>query len=1027
MAPSVPSLRSSQDGVAHCSASLALHTACACGAVGPFASLVTRRRCSLLRFSCVANGVCLWRRRSLRFARHKTASLIASLLWRCIPRVPVAPSVPSLRSSQDGVAHCFASLALQTACACGAVGPFASLVTRRRRSLLRFSCVAYRVCLWRRRSLRFARHMTALLIASLLLRCKRRVPVAPSVPSLRSSQDGVAHYFASRALHTACACGAVGPLASLVTRRRRSLLRFSCVAYRVCLWRRRSLRFARHRTASLIASLLLRCKRRVPVAPSVPSLRSSQDGVAHCFASRALHTACACGAVGPFASLVTRRRRSSLRFSCAAYRVCLWRRRSLRFARHRTASLIASLLLRCIPRVPVAPLVPSLRSSHDGVAHCFASLALHTACACGAVGPFASLVTRRRRSSLRFSCVAYRVCLWRRRSLRFARHKTASLIASLLVRCIPRVPVAPSVPSLRSSQDGVAHCFASLALHTACACSAVGPFASLVTGRRRSLLRFSCVANGVCLWRRRSLRFARHTTASLIASLLVRCIPRVPVAPSVPSLRSSQDGVAHCFASLALHTVCACGAVGPFASLVTGRRRSLLRFSCVANGVCLWRRRSLRFARHKTASLIASLLVRCIPRVPVAPSVPSLRSSQDGVAHRFASLALHTACACGAVGPFASLVTGRRRSLLRFSCDAYRVCLRRRRSLRFARHTTASLIASLLWRCIPRVPVAPSVPSLRSSQDGVAHRFASRALHTACACGAVGPFASLVTRRRRSLLRFSCVAYRVCLWRRRSLRFARHKTASLIASLLLRCIPRVPVAPSVPSLRSSQDGVAHCFASLALQTACACGAVGPFASLVTRRRRSLLRFSCVAYRVCLWRRRSLRFARHKTASLIASLLLRCIPRVPVAPSVPSLRSSQDGVAHCFASLALHTACACGAVGPFASLVTRRRRSLLRFSCVAYRVCLWRRRSLRFARHKTASLIASLLVRCIPRVPVAPSVPSLRSSQDGVAHCFASRALHTACACGAVGPFASLVTRRRRSLLRFSCVAYRVCL
>ena len=264
--------------------------------------------------------------------------------------------------------------------------------------------------------------MTASLIASLLLRCKRRVPVAPSVPSLRSSHDGVAHCFASLALQTACACGAVGPFASLVTRRRRSLLRFSCVAYRVCLWRRRSLRFARHMTASLIASLLLRCKRRVPVAPSVPSLRSSHDGVAHCFASLALQTACACGAVGPFASLVT-----------------------------------------------------------DGVAHCFASLALQTACACGAVGPFASLVTRRRRSLLRFSCVAYRVCLWRRRSLRFARHMTASLIASLLLRCKRRVPVAPSVPSLRSSHDGVAHCFASLALQTACACGAVGPFASLVT------------------------------------------------------------------------------------------------------------------------------------------------------------------------------------------------------------------------------------------------------------------------------------------------------------------------------------------------------------------------------------------------------------------------------------------------------------------------------------------------------------------------------------------------------------------
>ena len=165
----------------------------------------------MLRFSCVANGVCLWLRRSLRFARHKTASLTASLLLR--------------RKT--------------------AVGPFASLVTRRRRSLLRFPCVANGVCLWHRRSLRFARHMTALLIASLLLRCIPRVPLTPSVLSLRSSHDGVAHCFAS-----------------------------------------------------------LRCKRRVPVVPSVPSLRSSQDGVAHCFASLALHTVCACGAIGPFTSLV---------------------------------------------------------------------------------------------------------------------------------------------------------------------------------------------------------------------------------------------------------------------------------------------------------------------------------------------------------------------------------------------------------------------------------------------------------------------------------------------------------------------------------------------------------------------------------------------------------------------------------------------------------------------------------------------------------------------------------------------------
>ena len=65
----------------------------------------------------------------------------------------------------------------------------------------------------------------------------------------------------------------------------------------------------------------------------------------------------------------------------------------------------------------------------------------------------------------------------------------------------------------------------------------------------------------------------------------------------------------------------------------SGDNRLVLRFSCVANGVCLWRRRSLRFARHMTASLIASLLLRCIPRVPVVSSVPSLRSSRDGVAH----------------------------------------------------------------------------------------------------------------------------------------------------------------------------------------------------------------------------------------------------------------------------------------------------------------------------------------------------------------------------------------------------------
>ena len=216
MAPSVPSLRSSHDGVAHCFASLALHTACACGAVGPFASLVTWRRRSLLRFSCVANDEDLWRRRSLRLARHMTASPIASLLLRCTRRVPVAPSVLSLCLSRDSVAHCLASLSLQ-----------------------------------------------------------QRVHVAPSVPSLRSSHDGVAHCLNSFALQTACA------------------------------WRRRSFRCACHVAASPIASLLLRCKRRVHVAPSVPSFRSSHDGVAHCLSSLPLQTACACGAVGPVASLVT--------------------------------------------------------------------------------------------------------------------------------------------------------------------------------------------------------------------------------------------------------------------------------------------------------------------------------------------------------------------------------------------------------------------------------------------------------------------------------------------------------------------------------------------------------------------------------------------------------------------------------------------------------------------------------------------------------------------------------------------------
>ena len=171
----------------------------------------------MLDISCVENGVCLGRRRYLRLARRMTASPIASLLLHCEQCVPVASSVPLLRPSHDGVAHCFASLAPQTACACGAVGPSASLVARRLGSSLRFSCVTYRVFLRRCRSLRFARHMTASLIASLLLHRKRRVPVASSVPSPRSSHDGVAHCFASLALRTMCACGVVGPFATPVT------------------------------------------------------------------------------------------------------------------------------------------------------------------------------------------------------------------------------------------------------------------------------------------------------------------------------------------------------------------------------------------------------------------------------------------------------------------------------------------------------------------------------------------------------------------------------------------------------------------------------------------------------------------------------------------------------------------------------------------------------------------------------------------------------------------------------------------
>ena len=204
-------------------------------------------------------------------------------------------------------------------------------------------------------------------------------------------------------------------------------------------------------------------------------------------------------------------------------------------------------------------------------------------------------------------------------------------------------------------------------------------------------------------------------------------------------------------------------------------------------------------------------------------------------------------------------------------------------------------------------------------------------------------------------------------------------TAALISSLLLRCVPCVPEAPSVRSLRLSHDGFAHCFASRALQTHVPVSPSVP----------------------------SFRSSHGGVAHCFASLAL--LPRVPAAPSVPSLCSSHDDVAHCVASLALQAACACCAVGPVASLVTRRRRSWLRLPCFAYRACLWRRRFLRFARHVVALFIASLLLRRRRRVPVAPSVPLLRSSHHGIAHCFASSASQTACACGAVGPFASLVT------------------
>ena len=441
-------------------------------------------------------------------------------------------------------------------------------------------------------------------------------------------------------------------MASFATRRRRSLHRFSCVANGVYLWRHRSLRFTRRMAASLTASFRLRCKRRMPVTPSVPWLRSPHDGVAHCLATPASQKTCSGGAVGPSASLVTRRRRSVVRFSCVASDVCLWRRRFLRFARHTTASPIAPLLLRRKRRVPLALSIPSRRSSHDGVAHCNASLASQTTGACGAVGSFALLVTRRCRPLPRFSCVANDACLWRRRSLRFARHMTASLIATLLLHRKRRVPMAPSVPSLRSSHDDVSHYFASLVMRTARAC-----------------------------WPR---RFARHSSASLTAPLLLRCKRCVPVAPSLPSLRSSHGDAAHYFASLVIQTARALAPLAP--ALCSSHIGVAHCFASPASQMTRsrWRRQSLRFARHMASSLSGSLLLRRIRRVRVAPSVPSLRSSHDDVAHYVASLVMQTACA---LAPLAR---------------------------RFARQTTASLIASLIWRRKRPLPVAPSVPPICS-------------------------------------------------------------------------------------------------------------------------------------------------------------------------------------------------------------------------------------------------------------------------------------------------------------------------
>ena len=128
--------------------------------------------------------------------------------------------------------------------------------------------------------------------------------------------------------------------------------------------------------------------------------------------------------------------------------------------------------------------------------------------------------------------------------------------------------------------------------------------------------------------------------------------PRQPAPPSLYDAPRQPDSPPEHRGQLFLNLQRTAAQDGDFKVDDDGDKRLVLRFSCVANRVCLCRRRPLRFARHMTASLIASLLLRCKRRVPVAPSIPSLRLSHDGVAHGFASLALQ-----GAVSPFASHVT----------------------------------------------------------------------------------------------------------------------------------------------------------------------------------------------------------------------------------------------------------------------------------------------------------------------------------------------------------------------------------